>query len=206
MLRINFPQGQKKKKSYFRISTLLLWESSLPPASSCCPWGRRVFARVSSASPLTPAPGPATCGEPTLPRCATSRGRESEGWGPAGPSPPSEGWGGPRAGVVASPPFSPRVLISGIDRKLQGQLNALRYRVLVRPERLQTAPQSLGGLRRRGDLWPALTPKSAEGNPCRRGGSAAPPPRGPHPHPPCWREGRVLAIQNTHQTHTHSRP
>lgn len=144
--------------------------------------GRRVFARVPSASPLTPA---------TLPWCTTSRGRESEGWGPSGPPPSAGGWGGPRAGVVASPPFSPRVLISGIDRKLQGQLNALRFRVLVRPERLQTAPQSLGGLRR-GDLWPPLTPKSAEGNHRRRERrQRRASPRGPHlPRPHGGGKGR----------------
>lgn len=77
---------------------------------------------------------------------------------------------------MASAPISPRVLISGIDRKLQGQLNALLFRALVRPERLQTAPQSLRGLRS-GDL----TPKSALGDHCSGEGAA------PHlPEQPCF--------------------
>lgn len=140
---------------------------------------------ASSSSPPPPPPAPPSAGEPTLPRCRTSRGPESRagrggGAEGAGGPPPSAGGGVERAGVVASPPFSPRVLISGIDRKLQGQLNALGCRVLVRPERFQTAPQSLGGLRR-GDLWRALTPKSAEGNHCRWEGAALRLPRRPPP-------------------------
>lgn len=154
-------------------------ESPLPLACSGCHSGRRVLACLPSASP---GPGPPRAGEPTLPRCETSRGSESVGavW-LAGPLPSAGGWGGARARVVASPPFSPRVLISGIDRKLQGQLNALRFRVLVRPERLQTAPQSLGGLRR-GDLWHPLTRKSPRAITVGGRGCAAPPP--PRPPPP----------------------
>lgn len=143
------------------------------------------YSLATSSSPSPPPPAPPSAGEPTLPRCRTSRSPESRsgrgrGAAGAGGPPPSAGGGVERAGVVASPPFSPQVLISGIDRKLQGQLNALGCRVLVRPERFQTAPQSLGGLRR-GDLWLALTPKSAEGNRCRWEGAAPRLPRRPPP-------------------------
>lgn len=169
------PRAKKKRVILeFRLC------SSGNPLSLLRPRAVRGGERYSLASPpRPPSPllrAPPRAGNPSFQGALQAGAERARGGGPAGPSPPSEGWGGPRAGVVASPPFSSLVLISGIDRKLQGQLNALRYRVLVRPERLQTAPQSLGGLRRRRDLWPALTPKSAEGNPCRRGGSAAPPP------------------------------
>lgn len=85
------------------------------------------------------------------------------------------------------PPVPFNVLNSAIDRKLQGQLNALRFRALVRPERLQTAPQSLVGLRR-GDLWRPLTQKCPQGDHCARE-RAAPLRAAPTPSPAGGEDG-----------------
>lgn len=92
------------------------------------------------------------------------------------------GWGRGVSNPSCPSALLQSVLNSGIDQKLQGQLNTLRFRALLRPERLQTAPQSLGSLRC-SDLWCPLTQKSPQGDRWAWEG-ATPPPAAPAPTSP----------------------
>ena len=99
------------------------------------------------------------------PGTRTSKGRDKPGpREPAevGATPPPAGGGVARGRGRGGLRPSRRVLISGIDRKLQGQLNALRFRVLVRPETLQTplSPLEVSAAVTFGVLSPRNLPKA----------------------------------------------
>lgn len=164
-----FFEGQGEKVT-FKMLILLLSKSSRFLASL------KAVTLVEepagcARSPWASSPVPPARASPCAENLGGEPGGESRGK-LAGPLPSAGAWGrlafpgsrgvlGARTGVVASPsPFRPGALLRsvefGIDRKLQGQLNALRFRALVRLERLQTASQTLRGLRR-GDLWRPLT-------------------------------------------------
>lgn len=121
-----------------------------------CQSGRRVFACIPSTPPARPPP---RAGNPHFEGARQAGAQRTRG----GRCDPASCWvgGGARPGSWGLRP-SRRVLISGIDRKLQGQLNALRFRVLVRPETLQTplSPLEVSAAVTFGVLSPRNLPKA----------------------------------------------